>query len=156
MKYRYMSRFLPSESKPGLVVLTGARQTGKTTLARSTYPQLNYINLDAPENRELVRDISTPSWAASVREAVIDEAQKEPTVFEKVKYAYDMGAIRFTVLLGSSQILLLKKVRESLAGRAALYELWPLLMAEIGADERRGDRPAPLFDPVLSGRPNNA
>lgn len=153
MRYRYMSRFLPSESKPGLIVLTGARQTGKTTLARSTYPQLNYINLDAPENRELVRDISTPSWAASVREAVIDEAQKEPTVFEKVKYAYDMGAVRFTVLLGSSQILLLKKVRESLAGRAALFELWPLLMSEIGADEAQGDPPAPLFDQVLSGRP---
>lgn len=109
MKYRYLSRFLPSASKPGIIVLTGARQTGKTTLARSTYPQLNYVNLDAPENRELVRDISTPSWAATVREAVIDEAQKEPTVFEKVKYAYDMGAVRFTVLLGSSQILLLDR-----------------------------------------------
>lgn len=153
MKYRYLSRFLPSASKPGIIVLTGARQTGKTTLARSTYPQLNYVNLDAPENRELVRDISTPSWAATVREAVIDEAQKEPTVFEKVKYAYDMGAVRFTVLLGSSQILLLKKVRESLAGRAALYELWPLLMSEIGTDVRQNDRPAPLFDRVLSGRP---
>ena len=129
--------------------MTGARQTGKTTLAKSRYPQLNYINLDAPENRELLRNISTPSWAATVRDAVIDEAQKEPSVFEKVKYAFDMGAIRFTVMLGSSQILLLKKVRESLAGRVGLYELWPLLMSEIDTPAGRADWALPLLDHIL-------
>jgi len=149
LKYRYLSRFLPEASKRGLVVLTGARQTGKTTLAKSRYPQLNYINLDAPENRELLRNISTPSWAATVRNAVIDEAQKEPSVFEKVKYAFDMGAISFTVMLGSSQILLLKKVRESLAGRVGLYELWPLLMSEIDTPAGRADWALPLLDHIL-------
>lgn len=129
--------------------MTGARQTGKTTLAKSTYPQLNYINLDAPENRELLRNISTPSWAATVRNAVIDEAQKEPSVFEKVKYAFDMGTISFTVMLGSSQILLLKKVRESLAGRVGLYELWPLLMSEIDTPAGRTDWALPLLDHIL-------
>ena len=129
--------------------MTGARQTGKTTLAKSRYPQLNYINLDAPENRELLRNISTPSWAATVRNAVIDEAQKEPSVFEKVKYAFDMGAISFTVMLGSSQILLLKKVRESLAGRVGLYELWPLLMSEIDTPAGRADWALPLLDHIL-------
>ena len=72
LKFRYQSRFLPAASRPGLIVLTGARQTGKTTLAKAAYSGLNYINLDAPENRELVRGISTPSWAATVRNAVIE------------------------------------------------------------------------------------
>jgi len=148
-RYRFLNRFLPGSSKRGLVVLTGARQTGKTTLAKAKYAGLNYINLDAPENRELLRNISTPSWAATVRNAVIDEAQKEPSVFEKVKYAFDMRAIDFTVLLGSSQILLLKKVRESLAGRVSLYELWPLLMSEITISGDREDWALPLFDRIL-------
>lgn len=152
IKYRYLSRYLPGSSKQGLIVLTGARQTGKTTLAKLKYPDLNYVNLDAPENRELLRGISTPSWAATVRNAVIDEAQKEPSIFEKVKYAFDMGAITFTVLLGSSQILLLKKIRESLAGRVALFELWPLLMSEIQTPAGRDDRPAPLFDRLIADR----
>ena len=151
-RYRHLSGFLPPESRRGLVVLTGARQTGKTTLAKSKYPHLNYVNLDAPENRELLRGISTSSWAATVRNAVIDEAQKEPSVFEKVKYAFDEGSISFTVMLGSSQILLLKKVRESLAGRVILYELWPLLMCELASDVARTDWGAPLVDHVLGSR----
>ena len=153
IKYRFLGRFLPNSSKRSLVVLTGARQTGKTTLAKATYPLLNYVNLDAPENREVLRNISTPSWAATVRNAVIDEAQKEPSVFEKVKYAFDMGTVTFTVLLGSSQILLLKKVRESLAGRVGLYELWPLMMSEIDTHSGKTDWAVPLFDEVLTGPP---
>jgi predicted AAA+ superfamily ATPase len=149
VRFRYLNRFLPGSSRRGLVVMTGARQTGKTTLAKAKYSDLNYINLDAPENRELLRNISTASWAATVRNAVIDEAQKEPSVFEKVKYAFDMGAIDFTVLLGSSQILLLKKIRESLAGRVGLYELWPLLMSEITTSGERDDWEVPLFDRIL-------
>jgi len=152
IRYRYLSRFLPESSKRSLIVLTGARQTGKTTLAKSKYSELNYINLDAPENRELLRNISTPSWAATVRNAVIDEAQKEPSVFERVKYAFDMGTISFTVMLGSSQILLLKKVRESLAGRVALYELWPLLMSEFDTHAGRPDWAVPLLDYILGSR----
>jgi predicted AAA+ superfamily ATPase len=49
--------------------------------------------------------------------AVLDEAQKAPDVFEKLKWAYDEGQLDYSVLLGSSRILLLDRVRESLAGR---------------------------------------
>ena len=101
-KYRYLSSFIPSPGKRRLVLLTGARQTGKTTLAKAKYPELRHVNLDAPENRETIRKIATSSWAATVGNAVIDEAQKEPVAFEKVKYAYDEMGISFTVLLGSS------------------------------------------------------
>ena len=95
---------------------TGARQTGKTTLSKSAYPDLRYINLDAPENRDALKEISTSSWGRDVGNAVIDEAQKALVVFEKVKYSFDAGNVSFYVLTGSSQILLLKKIRETLAG----------------------------------------
>jgi predicted AAA+ superfamily ATPase len=152
-KYRYLERFLPDSNSRRLVILTGARQTGKTTLAKIKYSELNYINLDAPENREALRSISTMSWAQSVGNAVIDEAQKEPSLFEKVKYAFDDNAVSFCVMLGSSQILLLKKIRESLAGRVSLYEIWPLTMREIFMDIDPHDQQPPLVDRMFAETP---
>ena len=76
LKYRYLQQFLPHSKRKKLVVLTGARQTGKTTLVKSCYPELRYINLDAPENRERLRTLSTGSWSQTVGNAIIDEALK--------------------------------------------------------------------------------
>lgn len=128
---RRLSSRLPGSENKRLVLITGARQTGKTTLAKAMYRNLRYINLDAPENRESVRNISSAAWSRDIGMAIVDEAQKEPVVFEKVKYAYDDGALPFTVLLGSSQVLMLKRIRETLAGRISIFELWPLMMSEI-------------------------
>lgn len=151
-KYRFLSQILPAATKKGLVILTGARQTGKTTLAKLTYPGLHYINLDSPENRQTVRAVQSSFWARDIGNAVIDEAQKEPAVFEKLKYAYDEKGISFSLILGSSQILLLKKIRESLAGRVAIYELWPLMMSELHRDVAAGsgNMPTPLVEKLFS------
>lgn len=59
-----MSRSLPDSNSHCLAILTGARQTGKTTLARSTYPLLHDLNLVAQENREFVRQCRTFSFIA--------------------------------------------------------------------------------------------
>lgn len=150
--YRVLEQRLPASDKRRLVLLTGARQTGKTTLARNRYADIRYINLDAPENRETVRSVASPLWARDVGPAVLDEAQKEPVVFDKVKYAYDDGTLPFSVLLGSSQILLLKKIRETLAGRISLFELWPLTMAEIFNSSAAAPAGPPLVDDLFSDR----
>ncbi len=142
----------PQATRKRLVLLSGARQTGKTTLLKYLLPDIRYINLDAPENRELLRGIPSASWADDIGNAIIDEAQKEPVVFEKTKYAWDEGGITFTVLSGSSQILLLKKIRESLAGRVSIYELWPLMMSEV--HQKRGNAPGriPVIDLIFDAR----
>lgn len=147
-KHRFLINLLPSSRQRQLVILTGARQTGKTTLAKSKYPELRYINLDSPENREAARTITSFSWGQDIGNAIIDEAQKEPVVFDKIKYAYDAADVSFELILGSSQILLLKKIRESLAGRVSIYELWPLLMSELyrDADADAGAVTEPLLD----------
>jgi predicted AAA+ superfamily ATPase len=129
--YRSLSNFLPTDKDRRLVLITGARQTGKTTLAKNVYPHLRYINFDSPEIRLTIRNIPTNDWVNTVGTAILDEAQKEPSVFEKIKYCYDESSLRFSVILGSSQILLLKNIRESLAGRIWIYELWPLMVAEL-------------------------
>jgi len=149
---RYLSARLPAISSRRIVILTGARQTGKTTLCKQVYGKLRYINLDAPENRDTLRQLSTAAWTQTVGNAVIDEAQKEPTVFEKVKYAFDDGGVTFTVLTGSSQILLLKKIRESLAGRAFFYELWPLMQCELNPASQKTALLPPLLDQFFSER----
>ncbi len=66
-----------------------------------------------------------------------------------MKLAFDEGDLSFSVLLGSSRILLLDRVRESLAGRAFVHELWPLLASEIRSPA--DDPPQlPLFDRLLT------
>lgn len=147
MIYRFLTNRLPDASARHLVMITGARQTGKTTLARAVYPNLRYISLDEVEARLQLRQLPTRAWANTVGAAVLDEAQKEPAIFEKVKFAYDQGEIDFSVLLGSSQITMLKKVRETLAGRVFIYELWPLLLSELTG----GSAPQPpLFERLLA------
>lgn len=65
--YRYLSDVLPQkDSGKRIVLITGARQTGKTTLAKIKYPELRYINLDLIENREVLRDVSALNWHRDV------------------------------------------------------------------------------------------
>lgn len=153
LRYRFLKQILPEASKKRIVIITGARQTGKTTLVKHVYPKLSYINLDAPENRETLAEISTVLWFKSIGDAIIDEAQKLPDIFEKVKYAFDENGITFTLLTGSSQILLLKKIRESMAGRAYFYELWPLLQSEIKIQDTGETVQKPIIYELLSGEP---
>ena len=149
-RFRFLQELLGEYSTPRLVIITGARQTGKTTLARAIFPDLNYVNLDAFEIREAIRLVRTDSWATAVGPAILDEAQKEPAVFDKVKYAFDAGQIKRTVLLGSSQILMLQRVRETLAGRAFVYELWPLMASELVSVVDDGPAQRPLLDTLLT------
>ena len=122
-------------------------------MARSLYPDLQYFNLDDSELRDTLKGVRTAAWARNIGPSVLDEAQKEPTVFEKVKYAYDAGGLDFSVLLGSSRIMLLEQVRESLAGRAFLFDLWPTMLSEValGAWDSSSDLEPrrPLFDQLL-------
>lgn len=148
--YRALNERLPASDKRRLLLLTGARQTGKTTLVKGKYSDLRYINLDAPENRDVVRRVASSLWARDIGPAVLDEAQKAPIIFDKVKFAYDDGALPFSVLLGSSQILLLKKIRETLAGRISIFELWPLMMSEIFNNADMAPQAPPLVDDIFS------
>ncbi|MBI4862920.1 MAG: AAA family ATPase [Candidatus Riflebacteria bacterium] len=140
-----------------MLVVTGARQTGKTTLLKAEFPDVRYISLDAPENREALRAVTSSGWGRDVGPAILDEAQKLPVVFEKLKYAFDDGQVDFSILCGSSQILLLKKVRETLAGRVAVLELFPLMLSELVHSRDSFGGTPPLLERVLAAdRPDRA
>ncbi len=112
----------------------GARQTGKTTLVRSE-PVLSdrlYLSLDDLDVRERART-SPDDLARSAPRLTLDEIQREPDLILAIKRAVDRerprSAGRF-LLTGSANLLLMRRVSESLAGRATYVNLWPLARRE--------------------------
>ena len=114
-----------------IIVLTGARQTGKTTLIKKVYPQYEYISFDDPVTRPDFLALSAQEWHVRYPCAILDEVQKAPSVIESIKAVYDQYDDSRHVLSGSSQILLLQQIRETLAGRCRLMELFPLTLPEM-------------------------
>ena len=114
-----------------ILVLTGARQTGKTTLVKEAFPDYEYISLEDPVLRVEYQNLSAQHWADQYPLAVLDEIQKTPQLIESIKAVYDQFDAPRYLLLGSSQILLMKQVRESLAGRCHMLELYPLTLPEM-------------------------
>jgi len=122
---------------PAVAVL-GARQTGKTTLARAAFPGWTYLDLEDPRTAQRVRD--DPRFALDASDGaplIIDEAQAVPEVFAALRGAIDAGRSRNGrfVLLGSAQPRLVRGVAESLAGRATVIELDPLAACEAATGE---------------------
>ena len=114
-----------------IIVFTGARQVGKTTLVKQFFPEYEYLSIEDPILRKAYLNLSAAQWKLQFPKATLDEVQKEPQLIESIKATYDTyDDVRY-VLLGSSQLLLLEKVRESLAGRCLIYELYPLTLPEL-------------------------
>ncbi|WP_372950842.1 ATP-binding protein [Mariniphaga sp.] len=119
-------------SKTGrIIVFTGARQTGKTTLSRRLFPEYKYVSIEDPVMRSQYAALTAGEWVSHYPLAVLDEVQKEPKLIESIKSVYDQYIEPRYVLLGSSQFLLLEKVKESLAGRCSIFELFPLTLPEM-------------------------
>lgn len=118
-----------------VTVLTGARQTGKTTLVRELLPAVEttapaYLSLDDPDERLRLAQDPVRRLDYGSRLVILDEVQKQPALLDAVKFLADRKRGHRFLLLGSSQIRLLRQVRETLAGRATLLDLWPLGLVE--------------------------
>lgn len=103
-----------------ILVFTGARQVGKTTLVKQVLSDYTYLNIEDPVKRKSYLTLTAQQWKKLYPKATLDEVQKEPQLVESIKAVYDTyDDVRY-ILLGSSQLLLLEKVRESLAGRCVI------------------------------------
>lgn len=134
MKSRNLKKTLiqKSNSPQGrIIVITGARQTGKTTLAKNCFPKYNYLSIEDPQLRLQYKQLTANQWGSIYPKAILDEVQKEPVLIESIKAVYDQFEEPKYLLLGSSQFLLLQKVKESLAGRCSIHEVYPLTIPEI-------------------------
>lgn len=115
-----------------MVILTGARQVGKSTLLRNAAPfaTWNYYTLDDYDVLQQVQRDPKALWAGASN-IVLDEVQKAPHLLSTIKHAVDQarGQLRF-VLSGSANLLLMQHVSESLAGRAVYFALQPMTLGE--------------------------
>ncbi len=134
MKNRKIAEVILQRSKwktGRILVLTGARQTGKTTLIRHLYPGYEYLSIEDPVLRGNYARLSASQWKTLYPQAILDEVQKEPVLIESIKSVYDQWEEPRYFLLGSSQLMLLEKVKESLAGRCIILEFFPLTVPEL-------------------------
>jgi predicted AAA+ superfamily ATPase len=115
-----------------IVVLTGARQVGKSTLLQQESPFSNwrYVTLDDFDVLSQARSTPEALWAGTDC-VVIDEVQKSTNLLEAMKAAVDSNNKCRFVLSGSANILLMKRVSESLAGRAVYFTLYPMTSGEM-------------------------
>jgi uncharacterized protein len=116
-----------------VVFLTGPRQSGKTTLARATFPHFHYRSLEELQTRE--EALEDPRGFLRRLEAypgaILDEAQRAPDLFSYIQGYADERRGGPLILTGSQHFLLLDQISQSLAGRAAILELLPFSMAEL-------------------------
>ena len=136
-----------------ILVITGARQTGKTTLIKKIFPDIPYISIEDPVTVEEYKRLTASQWESFYPQAIIDEVQKEPQLVESIKAVYDQFPDPRYILLGSSQILLLKKIRESLAGRCQIIELFPLTLPEMLTNNWDSEISPSYFQKLISGKP---
>jgi predicted AAA+ superfamily ATPase len=117
-----------------VVVLTGARQTGKSTLVKTlpTASARRYVTLDTVVSRGLAAaEPHVLLDAADPRPLTIDEIQRAPDLLLAIKESVDRDRTHGRFLLtGSANLLLMQRVSESLAGRARYLTLWPMTRRE--------------------------
>ena len=137
MKNRFLRRKLTNKANSAfgrLIALTGARQTGKTTLLKHEFDDYQYISFDDPVMRVQYLNLSAEQWYQNYPRAILDEVQKAPKIMESIKAVHDKYEDSRYILSGSSQIMLMRNVRESLAGRISLFELSPLTIPEMATN----------------------
>jgi uncharacterized protein len=136
-----------------LVFLTGPRQSGKTTLAKVTFPDYGYVSLEDLQNREEAQE-DPRGFLRRLRGepgTILDEVQRVPDLFSYLQIAADEGLHGPFVLTGSQHFLLSQHVSQTLAGRVAVLELLPLSMAELA--HRAAREPAAWEAGLRSDRP---
>ena len=115
-----------------VITLTGPRQSGKTTLARSLFSDKPYLTLEDPDTRRYAADDPRGFLAQYAQGAVLDEIQRAPELASYLQGMVDANPQpgRF-ILTGSHQFELMTRVLQSLAGRTAVLRLLPFTLAEV-------------------------
>ncbi|NLN31957.1 MAG: ATP-binding protein [Bacteroidales bacterium] len=115
-----------------IVTLTGPRQSGKTTLARTLFPDKFYVNFERPDIREYFLDDPIGFLAPYSAGAIFDEIQRVPSLASYLQVMVDEKKQnnRF-ILTGSAQFEVFNLIQQSLAGRTAILRLLPFSISEL-------------------------
>jgi len=125
---RYLSKALFQELDNRIVLLTGPRQCGKTTLSKMLVPNYQYISYDLAEHRLLLKE---KSWDREKPLVIFDELHKMDSWKTWLKGIYDVEGIPPALLVtGSARLSAFRKVGDSLAGRHFEFRLHPVDLKE--------------------------
>jgi uncharacterized protein len=114
-----------------VVSVTGPRQSGKTTLIRSTFPDYLYKSLEEPDTL-LFAKTDPRKFLALSKTMIIDEVQRVPEIFSYIQTITDISGLSGQFIISGSQSFLLNQhISQSLAGRVAILNLLPLSHAEL-------------------------
>jgi predicted AAA+ superfamily ATPase len=118
--------------RKSVLVLTGARQVGKSTMLKEVYRDINYIALNSPLVRESAKENPSLFFDMYKPPVIVDEIQKAAELFDYIKDIVDedkrSGQFYLT---GSQSIKLMKNIGESLAGRAGIIKMLGMSMREL-------------------------
>ena len=142
MKYvvrKLSDSLLETVQEAPVLLLTGPRQSGKSTLLKKLFPDYKYISLDDLRLRAQAKDDPELFLAYHKKPIIIDEIQNAPNLFSYIKMAVDNNRDYGSfILTGSEQFDLMSGVFESLAGRLAIASLTPFSIEELYTE---GDTP---------------
>ncbi len=146
-----------------VIVITGPRQSGKSTFCHHLFESYTKYNLEDVALRERIAQDPKGFIADCGEKVIIDEVQHIPDLFSYIQIEVDASLSRRFVLTGSSNFALMEKITQSLAGRSALFTLLPMSFDELGSYSARntdeimlngfypsvvtGARPVDLFYP---------
>jgi hypothetical protein len=156
---RYLEKYILEDLKEKIVLLTGPRQTGKTTLSKMLMTGFDYYNYDNSEDR---LSLLEKSWDRSKDLIIFDELHKLKNWKSWLKGIYDTEGVPPSIIVtGSAKLDVYKKVGDSLAGRFFQFRLHPLDLKEINNTLKPQDLQAELDkllntsgfpEPFLNGR----
>ena len=129
-----------AESYP-VVTVTGPRQSGKTTLVKTVFPEMTYFNLENPEVRRFAREDPNGFFETIPDGAIIDEIQRVPELLSYIMVRVDeTNRSGQFILTGSAQFEVMDSLSQSLAGRTALLRLLPFDLEEAYGRDGLGER----------------
>ena len=131
------------------VAVIGPRQSGKTTLVKSTFPDKPYFSLENLDTRKFAMEDPRGFFANVPNGAILDEIQRVPDLFSYLQEILDNSKSKgLFILTGSNNFLLQENISQSLAGRVAYLNLLPFTVKEL---ESANFLPSRVEDLLLSG-----
>ncbi len=130
-----------------VILITGPRQSGKTTFVKKLFKNFYYANLENPEERLI--SVEDPKRFLSLSEKmIIDEVQKNPELLSYIQVIVDSDSKRKFILTGSQNLLVLEKVSQTLAGRVGIFNLLPFDFEEL---EKAGWSKKDVYSQIFYG-----
>lgn len=135
----YIDREIESEVLKGaaglpVVTITGPRQSGKTTMIKHLFPDKKYISLENPDSYEIAKTDPRGFLNKHLNGVILDEVQRVPELLSYIQGVVDEYNVPgMFILSGSQQFNLMSGISQSLAGRTAIFKLFPFNMSELGS-----------------------